>query len=121
MARRFRGRLLWSRITSWYSSRSSFTRNISWTLRTPLRERVELLAGVEAGERGAGGGRDAEALHHRLRAVVPGAHGDALAVEDRADVVRVDALEHEGEHARLLARRADEAQARAPRTAARVP
>ena len=38
--------------------------------------------------------------------------GDALVVEDGADVVRVDAVEHEREHRRLLARGADDAHAR---------
>ena len=44
-------------------------------------------ARVEAG--------DAEAAHQRLRAVVAGAHADALAAEDLGDVVRVDAVERE--------------------------
>ena len=36
-----------------------------------------------------------EPAHQRLGAVVAGAHADALAAEDLADVVRVRALEHE--------------------------
>src|ERR1051325_9400571 len=36
-----------------------------------------------------------------------GTNGDALLVEDRADVVRMDALDSEGENAGLLSRRAD--------------
>src|SRR3990172_2136508 len=41
---------------------------------------------VEAGPRRA---RDAQAAHERLRAVVAGAHRPAVAVQDGADVVRV--------------------------------
>ena len=50
-------------------------------------------------------------LHHRLRTVVAGADGDALVVEYRADVVRMNPLNDEGEYARLLARRPDDADA----------
>jgi hypothetical protein len=35
---------------------------------------------------------------------------DALAIDDRSDVVRVDAVEHERQDARLAARRSDEAE-----------
>src|SRR5215204_720690 len=50
-------------------------------------------------------------LHHRLRAVVTGADGNALVVEYRPDVMRVNPLDDEGKHARLLARRPDDADA----------
>ena len=39
------------------------------------------------------------ALHQRLRAVVAGADGDALAVEQRGQVVGVDLAQREGDHA----------------------
>ena len=87
-------------------------RNISWTLRMPSRELVELLARVEAGQRGARGGRDPEAVHDRLCAVVARPDRDPLVVEDRPHVVGVDAVEDEGEDARLLPRGADDPQAR---------
>ena len=64
-------------MTSWYSSRRSFT-GTSPGPSDAAGEGVELVARVEAGERGARRGRDPEAVHHRLRAVVAGAHGDPL-------------------------------------------
>ncbi len=67
--------------------------------------------GCCTGERGARGRRHAEALHHRHRAVVAGADGDAFVIEDGAEVVRVDAIEREGDDRRLVGRGADEAQA----------
>src|SRR5919205_1038206 len=74
-------------------------------------EGVHLFPGVVEGEGGAGRGRDAEVLHDGLRAVVAGADGDALLVEDGAHVVRVHLVDDEGQHARLLARGADDAHA----------
>ena len=50
---------------------------------------------------------DAEAAQDRLRAMVAGAHGDALLVERRADVFGAEAVEHERDDARLLRGRAD--------------
>ena len=47
------------------------------------------------GERRARGCRHAQALHQHLRAVVAGAHADAVASEDLGDVVRVDVREGE--------------------------
>ena len=44
----------------------------------------------------------------RLGAMVPGADRDPLPVQHRADVVRVDAIQHEGQHAGLLLRGADD-------------
>src|SRR5215218_2228201 len=62
-----------------------------------VRQGVDVVvAGVHV-ERGPGGGRDAVAPHHRPGAVVPDAHGDAVVVEDLPDVVRVDALDGEGD------------------------
>src|SRR5215217_51367 len=57
-----------------------------------------VVAGVHV-ERGAGGGRDAVAADDGPRAVVPDADGDAVVVEDLADVVRVDAVDGEGDGA----------------------
>src|SRR5204863_509628 len=62
-------------------------------------------------ERSAGGGGDVEKLHHRLRAMVAGADGDALLVEYRADVVRMNALDSERQNARLVRGGADDLHA----------
>ena len=61
----------------------------------------------------------AEAPEDRLRAVVAGAHRDALLVERGADVLGAEAVEHERQHAGLVGRRADHAQARDAAAAAR--
>src|SRR5918993_3118651 len=74
-------------------------------------EAVNLLLRVVEGEGGAGRGRHFEVLHDGLRAVVAGADGDALAVEDGAHVVRMHLFDDEGEDARLVARVADDADA----------
>src|SRR4051812_30985962 len=66
---------------------------------------------VVEGEGGARGGGHAEVLHDGLRAVVAGANGYALLVENRAHVVRVNVAEDERQHARLLSRSADYADA----------
>ena len=44
--------------------------------------------------------------------MVAGAHGNALGVEDGADIVRVDVAEGEGDHGHALAGRANQAQSR---------
>ena len=51
-------------------------------------QRVDVLPRVVERERRARGRRHAQRLEQRLRAVVAGADGDAVPVEDRADVVR---------------------------------
>ena len=73
---------------------------------------VNFPASVVKGQGSADGGRNLIKLHGGLCAVVPGAHGDALGVEYRADIVRVDIAEHEGEHGDFLAGGADESEAR---------
>ena len=45
-----------------------------------------------------------EALHQRLRAVVPGAHADGVAIEDLSDVVGVHVVEGEGDDAAAVRR-----------------
>ena len=62
----------------------------------------------------------AETVHQRLGAVMAGAHRDALAVEQRRDVVRVRVVEREGDHAAAILRPAEDAHAldgRQPRAA----
>ena len=78
---------------------------------TPSHQGIDLVRRVVEGEGRSDGGRDAEPLHHRLRAVVSRPYGDALVVEHRAHVVRVNALQHEREHAGLLPRGADQPDA----------
>src|SRR5271163_3268284 len=73
-------------------------------------EPVDLIEGVVEGEGGAGGGRYLEELHHRHGAVMSGSNGDAVPVEDGAEIVRMHALDHERDQARFVRRRADEAQ-----------
>src|SRR5262245_1260541 len=68
---------------------------------------VEIIPAVEYRERGAGGCRNLEPLHHRLRAVMTGTDRDAAVVQHGADVVCVNPLQDEGEHARLLRGRPD--------------
>src|SRR5579862_416661 len=58
-------------------------------------ERVDVLCGVVHRERGARGRRNAEAIHDGLRAVMAGPNRDAFAIDNRADVVRVRAVEDE--------------------------
>ena len=55
------------------------------------RQAVDVVAAAVDVEGGAAGGRLAEPLVERLRAVVAGADGDRLAVEERGHVVGVDA------------------------------
>ena len=71
-------------------------------------ERVDVLAGVVHRQRGTRGGGHAKAIHDRLRAMMAGTDGNAFAIDDGADVVRVYAVEHERHDARLAARRADQ-------------
>src|SRR5688500_18437778 len=63
---------------------------------------VEVVVHVEAA---AGRGRKVVAVHHRLGAMVDGAHGEAVLVQDRRHVARMNAVEDEAEHAGVLVRR----------------
>ena len=67
-------------------------------------QRVDVGLVVVDVERGPGGGADAEHPHERLGAVVAGAHAHAVLVEHLGDVVRVDVVEGEREHAAALGR-----------------
>ena len=68
---------------------------------------------VVHGERGAAGGRDAEALHQRLRAMGAGAHRDARAVDDGRNVVGMQPLHREGDDRALVLGAAEDAAAKA--------
>src|SRR6476620_7123340 len=125
--RKFRGVRLWSRMTSWYSSRRSDTiwlqapgcgpdyelRTTDYELRTSSKqlvrfvkrsdERVHITARVVEREGRTGRRRDPVAVHDRLRAVLASPNGHAFVVEHRTDIVRVYAVHDERQHARLLA------------------
>ena len=60
-------------------------------------QHVDLLRGVVEPHGGARRGGDAEALHQRLGAVMADADRHALAVDDGADVMGVDAVQGEGD------------------------
>src|SRR5207302_4228849 len=76
-----------------------------------LRQRIDLFLRVVESKRGARRGRDVESFHHRLGAVMTGANGDAFLIQNRADVVRVNVVNHEGQHAQLFTRGTDDAYA----------
>src|SRR5689334_21886240 len=67
-----------------------------------FHQRVDVLAPVVERQGGARGGGAAQAPHQRLAAMVAGADGDALAVEHRAHVVRMQLAELERQHGGLL-------------------
>src|SRR5215469_7657417 len=70
-----------------------------------LGQRVDLVEGVVQVERGPGAGLDAERPVQRPGAVVPGPDGDAVLVEHLADVVRVHAVDLEGDRGAPAGRR----------------
>ena len=78
-------------------------RKISTALLSPAISRSTSSSIVVERERRARRRGDAETFHDRHRAVMARADGDALAVDDRAEVVGVDAVDDERQHARLVA------------------
>ena len=58
-------------------------------------QRIDVIARVIEGKRWAHGAFDAEAAKNRLRAVMAGANGDALAVQRGADVFGPVSVENE--------------------------
>src|SRR5690242_8260116 len=92
---------------SWYSasrSMGSVQLEVAAGVFQRLDERVDLRRGRVEVRRHARRGLHAEALVRRLRAVVTGTHCDAAGVQDLRDVVRVHALELEGDGAAALGR-----------------
>src|SRR6266576_6564811 len=95
---------------SWYSD-SSCSSPPSRHLEEPLRlayslgQRVHLVQGVVQVERGPGAGLDAERPVQWPGAVMPGPDGDAMLVEDLADVVWVHAVDLEGDRGPPVGRR----------------
>ena len=75
------------------------------------RQHVNFFFRVVESKRRARGGRNIESLHHRLRAVMTGANGNAFLIQNRADVVRMNVVDHKRQHARLFSRRADDPHA----------
>src|SRR5690606_12771314 len=65
----------------------------------PAQQRGDIVFVAVESEAGSCGGRDAEALHQWLRAVVAGANGDVLFVQDGPEIVRVNAVEREADDA----------------------
>src|SRR3990170_8066179 len=90
-------------MSSRYSSSNSGS-GAGWRKEQPLRrldaldQGVELLSCIVHVEAGPAGGDHVQAAHQRLRAVMAGADGHAVAVQDGAEVVGVDALQVEGHH-----------------------
>src|SRR5215813_13956375 len=87
---------------SWYSDSSRISppsRHLEEPLRLAysLGQRAHLVHGVVQVERGPGAGLDAERPVQRPGAVVAGPDGDAVLVEYLADVVRVHAIDLEGD------------------------
>ena len=77
----------------------------SWAFCKGLGKAVDLVEGVVEPEGGAAGRGHAEAGEQRLGAMGAGPHRDALAVDDRRDVVRVGAGHVEGDDRALALRR----------------
>src|SRR4051812_23076382 len=75
-------------------------------------ERVDVLVRVVRRERGADRRFDPESAKDWLRAVMTRADGDALLIEEAADLFRLLTVEDEGEDARLLQRGPDQREAR---------
>ena len=67
---------------------------------------LQLLAGVVERQRGPDRGRHTVAPHQRLSTVMPGAHRNALGVQDGADVMGVGFVNHEGQDAGFVLGRA---------------
>ena len=85
-------------------------RNIDTARSTASANRSISLDGVVRPKRRPDRPRNPKLVHQRFRAVVPCAHRNAELVEQRAQIVRMDALHEEGHHPRLAWRRAVEAQ-----------
>src|ERR1700683_2986176 len=79
------------------------------TMQDP-HELINFSAGVVHGQGRPDGRLVPEAPKNRLRTMMAGAHGDPLAIEGRAHLVRAVAVEHERKDAGLLRRGADHVQ-----------
>src|SRR4030095_5404617 len=60
-----------------------------------IGELIDFLARVIKRERGSSGRRDFKKLHHGLSTVMTRADRDAVLIQNRSDVVRVDSLDRE--------------------------
>src|SRR5258708_4713258 len=72
---------------------------------------VDFFLGVVEGKRSPCRSRDAKAIHERLSAMMARTDSDAFAVEDRAQVMGMDAFEDEGQNTGFFLGRADKTQA----------
>ena len=75
----------------------------SITFCTASAKLINFFSRVIKRERRAGRRRHVKELHHRLCTMMAGTDGDALLVEDRADVVRVNVLDRKRQNARFFA------------------
>ena len=74
-------------------------------------EAFDVVVVVVGGEGSPDGGRDAEAAHDGFGTVLTDADSDAVLVENGAGVVRVDAVQGEGDDGGFVVGGADDAQA----------
>src|ERR1051325_10832836 len=76
--------------------------------RLPQRrdEGIDVVDVVIDVERRARGRRNAKAPHQRLRAVMPGADADAVAIQNRGEIVRMDVAVREWNNSRAMVARA---------------
>src|SRR5262249_12650825 len=79
-------------------------------LRKRAGEGIDLLVRVVEGQRGTGGGRDAEPVHQRLTAVMPRTNRNTLTIHDRADIVGMSAIHDKRQYSCLLLSRSREPQ-----------
>src|ERR1044072_475133 len=76
-----------------------------------FRQDIDFLLRVVEGKRSARSRGNLETLHDWLRAMMAGANGDALLIEDSANVVRMNIVDRERDHTQFFFRRADDAYA----------
>src|SRR5216683_3821500 len=73
------------------------------------RQSVYLSPGIVESKGRSRSRRNIKPPHHGLSAMMAGAHGDAFLIEYRANVMRVNVVDHERQHAQFLPRGADDA------------
>ena len=74
-------------------------------------QHIDFLDGIVKSKRRARRRRHAEALHHRHRAMMPGAHRHAFLIENRADIMGMHVIQNKRQHAGFFFGGADDAQA----------
>ena len=86
-----------------FSSISELERGLG--LEERIDERVDIVLFIVDGETGAAASDETELGHERHGAVVSAADCDALAIEERGEIVRMRAIDDEGDRADTLPRR----------------